>query len=602
MTFLASCQAISKEYGHRPLFHGITLGINEGEKIGLIGPNGAGKSTLLNILAGIETPDEGTLSSKRGLRMGYVPQSEAFDGSVTPRALLLDAIAETTHEPAERELEVNLFLAKHPFPQADTPVRDLSGGWVKRIAILRELIREPDLMLLDEPTNHLDIGGIIWLENLLKISTFAAIIVTHDRYFLENITTRIVEINPAYADGFLSVEGSYSTFLEEREAYFAMQTHREQALSSIARLEIEWLRRNPQARTIKAKGRIESAHQLLEDLDEVRTRNLQERSAGIEFTSSGRKTRELLTAKSLSKRFDDKTLFQNLDIRLSPGVKLGLLGPNGSGKTTLLRILADRLNDDSGSIKRANELKTVIFDQNRALLNQEESLRRVLSPNGETVMYRNRPIHVAGWAKRFLFSPEQLEQPVSFLSGGEQARLLIAKLMLEPADILLLDEPTNDLDIASIEALEETLLEFSGALMLVTHDRFLLERVCTGFLALNGNGGASYFSDYGQWERTLKSEKPETKAKREAKPKKPAPRSVGGLSASERNELKRIEETILSAEAEVKRLENSLTSPEVATNAEKLQRTWEELSQARERVTAVYARWEELERKQADTT
>ena len=600
MAFLTSCQAISKEYGHRRLFHGITLGINEGEKIGLIGPNGAGKSTLLNILAGIETPDDGTLSSKRGLRMGYVTQSESFDDSATPMALLLDAIAETTHDPAERELEVNLFLARHPFPQADTPVRDLSGGWVKRIAILREIIRQPDILLLDEPTNHLDIDGIIWLENLLKLSPFAAIIVTHDRYFLENVTTRIVEINHAYADGFLSVAGSYSTFLEEREAYFAMQSHREQALSSIARLEIEWLRRNPQARTTKAKGRIESAHQLLEDLGEVHTRNLQEKSAGIEFISSGRKTRELLTAKSLSKRFGDKTLFQNLDIHLSPGVKLGLLGPNGCGKTTLLQILADRLECDAGSIKRANALHTVTFDQNRAHLNQEESLRHALSQNGETVMYRNLHIHVAGWAKRFLFSPEQLEQPISFLSGGEQARLLIAKLMLEPADILLLDEPTNDLDIASIEALEETLLEFSGALVLVTHDRFLLERVCTDFLALDGKGGASYFADYGQWQRTLEPEKREAKVKREEKPKKPAPRSVGGLSASERNELKRMEESILEAEAEVERLEKSLTSPEVATNAEKLQHTWEELSQATEQVEAIYARWEELERRKGE--
>jgi ATP-binding cassette subfamily F protein uup len=602
MGFLISCQSVSKAYGHRPLFQEITLGIDEGEKVGLIGPNGAGKSTLLNILAGYDKPDEGEVSQRRGVHLGFVTQSESFDTEETSRSILLSALSDTHMDIHERELEVTILLSRLDFSQSDVPIKNLSGGWLKRLAIASELLLKPDLLLLDEPTNHLDIEGILWLEKLLLEAPFASIIVTHDRYFLENVTTRIVELNRVYAGGFLSVDGCYSAFLEEREAYLARQEHTEQALSSIARKEIEWLRRNPQARTTKAKGRIESANQLLDNLADVRFRNMQEKKAAIEFAGSGRKTKELLTAKSISKSLGGKQLFLNLDITLSPGCKYGLLGQNGSGKTTLLRTLAGELEPDEGNIRFADSLRLVVFDQNRTPLNQEDTLRNSLSPNGETVMYRGQSIHVAGWAKRFLFSPQQLDQTVRFLSGGEQARLMIARLMLEPADVLLLDEPTNDLDIASIEALEETLSDFPGALVLVTHDRFLLDRLCTHLLALDGNGRTSYISEYAQWERILQDRNEDKSQKKENNLSKPLHQKPIRLTTSEKKELLQMEETILSSEAEVERLEKALISPEVATSADKLQKTWEELAQARDSVIAAYARWEELERKQEITS
>jgi ABC transport system ATP-binding/permease protein len=417
--------------------------------------------------------------------------------------------------------------------------------------------------------------------------------VTHDRYFLENVTTRIVEMNRTYADGYLSVDGSYSRFLEQKEAYLQAQAQHQQALESRARREIEWLRSNAEARRTKAQGRIKEAGQLLEELSEVRRRNAQNESAGIDFAASGRKTRQLLVAQKLEKSLGGRRLFSGVSLTLSPGSKLGLLGPNGSGKTTLLRLLTGEAEPDGGTIQRADGLRVVYFDQNRTPLDPRVSLREALSPNSDYVQYRGSSVHIASWAKRFLFSTEQLEQPVGALSGGEQARVLIARLMLAPADLLILDEPTNDLDIASLEVLEESLLDFPGALVLVTHDRYLLDRVSTEILALDGQGRAAFFADYPQWEQTQR-EVLEEKSTQSTLPKPAAPKP-SGLSAAERKELGRMEETILAAEAEAEALKAKMADPEVATDAAQLQACWEKHHQMQAHIAALYARWEALE-------
>lgn len=594
MSFLLSCQSLTKAFGPRPLFRDITLGITEGERLGLIGPNGTGKSTFLKILAGLETPDEGIVSGRRGLRIGYVPQEDTFAEGTRIMSVLWAALEDSPLDGHEKERVIARTVAKFGFTDPEQETTLLSGGWRKRLAIAREWIRDPDLLLLDEPTNHLDMEGILWLEKELHAASFALIAITHDRYFLENVTNRIVEMNRAYAEGYLSISAPYSQFLIEKEAYLSGQAHRQVALQSKARREVEWLSRNPQARTTKAQYRIDEAGRLLDELSEVRFRNAQNQTAAIDFTASGRKTRELVVVKNLTKKVGERTLFSHLNLTLAPGTRLGLLGPNGSGKTTLLRLVTGQQEPEHGSITRADGLRIVYFDQNRAPLDRAVSLRNALSPNGETIQYRGSSQHVAGWAKRFQFLPDQLDMPLSRLSGGEQARVLIAQLMLQPADLLILDEPTNDLDIATLEVLEESLLEFPGALVLVTHDRYLLDRVSTELLALDGHGGSQFLADYAQWERWQAQQKRVPVSAVSSAPKTPP-----ALTNAERRELGKMEETIMAAEAEVERLQARLAEPKVATDTVRLQEGWQAVQAAQQKVAALYTRWEELETKRS---
>ncbi len=593
MAVLLSCQSLTKSYGSRPLFHDISLGIGDGERMGLIGPNGAGKSTLLKIFASQEKPDSGTISPRRNLRVAYIPQDDTFPADATVESVLIHALSGQALEETEREVRIEVALGKVGFAQREQAVETLSGGWKKRLSLARALVQDAELLLIDEPTNHLDLEGVLWLETLLQDAPFAFVLISHDRVFLENVTTRIVELHPTYAEGYLSVNGTYSDFLTQREDLLAAQAHREVALAGQVKREIAWLRRGPQARTTKAQGRIQQAEKMIGDLAELKFRNSQNRSAGIDFSASGRQTRDLLTAKNLTKTLGGKTLFQHLNLTLAPKSRLGLIGPNGSGKTTLIRLLTGEIAPDTGTIKRAEGLRVVLFDQNRDQLDQSQSLRDALSPNSDTIVYRGNPMHVSGWAKRFLFKTEQLNTPVRYLSGGEQARILIAQLMLQPADVLILDEPTNDLDIPTLEVLEDSLSSFPGALVLVTHDRYLLETVSTDLLALDGRGGARPFASLAQWEA---AQSPPPVAAPAMRPKAPVP-APNRLTTSERRELGQMEAKIEAAEEEAAALQQQMEDPAVASDAAKLHEVWNALPIAQERVTALYARWEELEAK-----
>jgi ATP-binding cassette subfamily F protein uup len=323
--------------------------------------------------------------------------------------------------------------------------------------------------------------------------------ISHDRRFLENTVRRVIELSAAYPNGTLQVNGNYSAFVEQRETFLEQQQEQEERLANKVRRENEWLSRGPKARGTKAKARKDAAYQLQDDLVEVKNRN-RVGKVDIAFDATERKTKKLLTAVGISKSFEGRQLFSNLDLTLSPGTRLGLLGRNGCGKSTLMQILAaadrnDGMKPDSGTVKVADKLRIVNFDQRRQQLDQQQTLRRALAPDGDSVLYQDRSIHVVSWAKRFLFRPDQLETPVARLSGGEQARILIAALMRQPADVLLLDEPTNDLDIPSLDVLEESLSEFPGALVLVTHDRFMLDRLCDQVLGFDGKGNASFCAE-----------------------------------------------------------------------------------------------------------
>jgi len=592
---------LSKHYGPRLLFSGITLGLDDNERVGLIGANGSGKSTMLRIFAGIEQADEGELISRRNLRVGYVPQEDTFEPNLSVHDTVIDAVDDHL-DAHDRELRATILLDKASFPDANAMVGTLSGGWRKRLAIVRQLAREPDLLLMDEPTNHLDIEGILWLEDLIDDATFATLTVSHDRRFLEEVAHRIIDLGKQYPDGFLSHNGTYSEFVEKREEFLAAQQGRERALASTVKREIEWLRRGAKARTTKAKGRIERAGDMQAELATLKQRNTSQGAAQIDFNASNRQTRKLIDVKKLSKSLGGRELFKDVSFALSPKSKLGLLGPNGSGKSTLIKLLTGQLSPDAGQVIKADQLRVIVFDQHRLQLDPTVTLRRGLAPAGDSVRFGSEAMHITAWAAKFLFRSEQLEMPVGELSGGEQARVLIARLMLLPADVLILDEPTNDLDIATLDVLESSLETFPGALVLVTHDRYLLDRVSTEILALDGEGNAEVYSNLQQWEaaqdaRPARSKSPTTPRTKQEAPRPPAP-AKKKLSWNEQKELDGMEAAILAAETSVETLQGDAEDPKLAADHVKLHAAYEKLGAAQNEVERIYARWTELESKQ----
>lgn len=600
MATLLTCKNVSKHYGSRDLFVDLSISFDDGEHVGLLGPNGAGKSTFLKILCGMVDADGGEVNRRRGARFGYLPQEDLFPEGETVESVLLAAIAEQPMEPHERETAVRITTTQMAFPDPAQRVDTLSGGWKKRLALAREVIRRPDCLLLDEPTNHLDVEGIEALEELLAERRFAFLVVSHDRYFLERVTDRVVEINPLYPEGYFSVSGSYSTFLDKRAEFLDAQQSQQAALANIVRRENAFLKSNSKAQRKKSKARIEDAYRLQDELAEIESRNAQTASAGIEFAASGRKSRKLLVAKNIAKSLGGRVLFRDATIELTPGVRLGVLGLNGSGKSTLIRTISGRLAPDAGTIETADELRIVVFDQMRELLPMNAPLRTALAGNNDKVTFDGREIHVSAWARRFLFKNDQLEMLLSELSGGERARIQIARLMLKPADVLILDEPTNDLDIQSLDVLEESLMEFPGAIVLVTHDRFMLDRVCTEILSLDGDGLVGRYASCAQWQAArARRERERQLATQPAAEKKPAARSSGKLSASEQKELKKMEQTIMSAEQAVEEAARAAESHEVASDHVELGKRWAALEAAKARVAALYERWELLERKAA---
>jgi ATP-binding cassette subfamily F protein uup len=604
MALLFRCDSLAKSFGTRQLFSGISISFDEADRTGFIGPNGAGKSTILKILAGIEHSDAGTITMRRNLTLGYVAQADEFAAGSTVRQAMIDAVDDPHVEPHDRDAQIAILLTKIGFEDFDQPTGSLSGGWRKRLAIARQLIRRPDVLLLDEPTNHLDLEGILWLEKLLAGATFAFVVVSHDRYFLENVTNRTVELNAAFPDGYFSINAKYSEFLVKKEEFLAAQASLEQSVASRVRREIEWLQRGAKARTTKAKGRIQQANRLMGELDDLRTRNNQTQAVGVDFVGTNRQTRKLIVADRIGKSLGGRLLFKDVTFTLTPGMRLGLVGPNGSGKTTLIQLLAGRLEPDSGTIRRADQLKVVLFDQSRATLDQEQTLKRALSPGGENIVFRGQSMHVSGWARRFLFRTQQLDMPVGDLSGGEQSRVLIANIMLQPADVLILDEPTNDLDIPSLEVLEESLADFPGALVLVTHDRYLLDRLATDVLGLDGAGEARLFAEYSQYEQALtesrrkvaQSQKPAAKPQ-VVEPARDKPRK---LTYMEQREWEQIEEKLMAAEAELESRQRLLSDPKILADHVKLLEASHQAAAAQTNVDAIYQRWEELAAKRGE--
>jgi ATP-binding cassette subfamily F protein uup len=605
MSVLLSVQGLTKAYGPRPLFADLSFDLRAGERVGLIGPNGAGKSTLLKILAGREESDAGTRTCRRTACLAYVAQDDVFAPGETPRTVVLAALAVEPIEDHEREVRAAATLTQVGFTDLDRPADTLSGGWRKRLALARELARRPDLLLLDEPTNHLDLPGIAWLARLLRAAPFGYLVATHDRAFLRAVADEVMELSRAYPDGFFRAPGNYDDFADKREAFLDAQARRREAVANQVRRETEWLGRKESAQRRKSRSRIEEAGRRRQELADLQYRTAAAGAAGIDFVASGRPTRKLLVASGITKSLGGKPLFAGMDVTLTPGAKLGLLGSNGSGKTTLLRVLAGAADPDAGTVTRADGLQEAVFEQGRTALDPAALLRTALCPNGDSVVYRDRRMHVVAWAKQFLFRTEQLDVPVGDLSGGEQARVRIAQLMIRPADVLFLDEPTNDLDIPALEVLEDSLEEFPGALVLVSHDRELMDRLCTEYIGLDGRGGAAIYASVDQWLAALESDNRHLEAEaRKAKPLGPTPRPMvtksKKLSFHEQQEWDGMEAAILVAEeavadrqAAVERAagESHVGMADACRALEDAQRTVERL----------YARWQDLEAKRGLT-
>ncbi len=598
---ILNAQGLSIRFGAQPLFRNVSFTVSQGDRIGLIGPNGSGKSTLIGMLAGRIDPDAGEVAMRKLARVSFVAQESEFAAGQSVREVLSNALQRIKVHEREWEARIAETLGRTGFEDFAQEAATLSGGWRKRLAIAEAMVELPDVLLLDEPTNHLDLAGIQWLEELLNQAPFACVFVSHDRYFLENVALEMVELDRAYPDGVLRVRGKYSEFLEKKEAFLLAQSKQQDALTNRVHTEMEWLRRGPKARATKAKARIDTAHAMIGELAEMRSRS-RTASAGIEFSASERQTKRLVEMDGVTYTIGNRTLFQNINFPITAGMRVGLVGANGSGKTTLLRLLLGEAQPTAGTIRKADALRVVYLDQTREL-DESLTLRRALAPDSDSVVYQGRVVHVASWASKFLFTSEQLNQPVKNLSGGERARVLIAKLMLQPADLLLLDEPTNDLDIPTLEILEESLLEYPGALVLITHDRYMLDRVSTVVLGLDGNGGAERFADYSQWD-VWQAEQRDIDAERSAQSES---RAIGAsakkggktkLSYLEAREFAGIEDKVAAAEEVLHEARIALENPSIASDGTRLLEAHAQLDRAQDAVDQLYARWAALTEKQ----
>jgi ATP-binding cassette subfamily F protein uup len=609
VAILLTARALSHTFSQRPLFDAISFTLSDGARIGLIGPNGAGKSTLMRILAGQLTPDSGEIVLRSAARVGYLEQSPSFEPDASVRgaveAGLRSASAPTRSLDWAEQASVDEVLSKldlsGPEVSPDAAVTTLSGGWQKRVALARELVREPDLLLLDEPTNHLDIESILWLERLLQSSRFATITVTHDRMFLQRVSRRIFELDRRNAAGLLDVAGDYATYLERKAEAMAAQEQREQSLRNTLRRETEWLRRGPAARTTKQTARIDRAGELAEEVAALGGRN-QTRQAEIELETRGRKTKQLIEAKAIAKRYGERSVFADVDLRIGPGTRLALMGPNGCGKSTLLRVLVGTEAPSQGVVQRANDLQVQMFEQNRASLDLDQTLAESISPGSDMLDVRGSRMHRHGYLERFLFRPDQMPVKVGRLSGGEQSRLLIARLMLLPADVLVLDEPTNDLDFQTLDVLQNALLDFAGALLLVSHDRYFVDQVATQIMAFHivpsERGRTTMFADLNQWQAWHAEQEQAVAGRSQGLPgskKSAATSKPRKLSYKEQRDWDTLESRILEAENALAELESEAARPEIVSDPTRSLELHVAHNAKRAEIDRLYARWAELE-------
>jgi ATP-binding cassette subfamily F protein uup len=596
---------IQLAYGHHPLLDHADFAIQAGERIGLIGRNGAGKSSLLRLLDGRTLPDDGDIARNSGLRVATVEQEPELDENATVFDVVCNV--EGDHEDWQRPSRVRSMLEKLGLP-ADAQIAGLSGGTRKRVALARALVEEPDLLLLDEPTNHLDFEGIAWLEDMLRSWRGAAVIITHDRRFLDAVTTRIVELDRGRL---LSFPGNFSQW-QERKAQWLESERLEQArFDKLLAQEEVWIRKGVEARRTRNEGRVRRLESLRVQRAERRERIGDVSLALAEGQRSGKLVAEL---EHVGKTFGDKVVVDDYTTTILRGDRIGIIGPNGAGKTTLLKLILGEMQPDTGTTRLGTNVAVAYFDQMRAQLDENASLVDIISPGSEWVEIGGTRKHVMTYLGDFLFSPARAGSPVRSLSGGERARLLLARLFARPANVLVLDEPTNDLDIETLELLEELLQEYAGTVLLVSHDRAFLNNVVTQTIAYEGNGHwRDYVGGYDEWvaqrpapaapaEDADVPAKPADDSAARAKVARPKPAKATKMNAWDLRELEGLPDAIAALEAQQAELAGKLADGSLYRDAPaEVERINGELAKLESELEEKFTRWELLEARRDGT-
>jgi ATP-binding cassette subfamily F protein uup len=604
MALLISTYQLEKSFAGKSLFSGVSLGVEDGDKIGLVGPNGAGKSTLMKILKGDMNPDGGKVTPKKGLNLGYLPQIPTFG----PKETIMEALLSKTRDPDESIGNAYEWFARLDLNQfgEDFLVSELSGGWQKRVALARELVLEPELMLLDEPTNHLDVVSILWLEEFLQRAPFAFVMVTHDRLFLQRVVNKVFDLDPRNPNNLLIVNGDYVQYLESKEDLLAAQAKHETVMKNTLRRETEWLRRGAQGRATKQTARINRAGDLKSDVENISEKN-KNRVAGIAFGDAERNPQKLIELKNVSKRYGERSLIDNFTYLITPKTRLSLLGENGCGKSTLIKMMLGLEQPDEGTIFLSEKVKVAYFEQNRGGLDLQKSVLKNICSDGDYVSLQGQYVFARSYLERFLFTRQQMDLPVGRLSGGEQSRLRLAQLMLEDASVLVLDEPTNDLDVATLEVLSEAIQNFNGAVILVTHDRYFMDQVSTDILSFPRKETEvkklEKFVGYLQWEEAWLS------GQESATPSEYAGATAGSgggaksgggksqrMSFKLKNELEGMEAKIHGVETELRNAQTAASLPETVSNATRTQELYGTIGKLEKDIEKLYARWAELEK------
>ncbi len=618
MTPVISIQDVTRSYGDRIVLGGVSFTLSQGERLGIVGLNGAGKSTLARIVAGAEEPDSGQRILRRSATVGYLPQQPVFEGNPTAREAAMAGLtrwreaveaheaisAELSEEGADferllaaqaeaaeaverlggwsRDADVEAMLHRVHAPDPDRHVDSMSGGERRRVDLARLLVSRPDVMILDEPTNHLDVETIEWLEtHLQRDQPGALVVITHDRYFLDRVVQRTAEVD---AGELHLYEGGYRAYLEAKAERMAQAERVERNRQNFLRTELEWLRRSPKARTSKSKSRVARAEAARDAKGPRKQRAVR---LELDAEDSGRTILELHDA---TIEVGGRTLMKDFSIALTKGERIGIVGPNGAGKTTLLRAVLGELELTSGRCVLGTRTNITYLGQRREGLDESATILENVSGGASQVDLGSRRISAHAYLERFLFDGGQQRQPVGVLSGGEKARVLLAKLLLKPTNLLVLDEPTNDLDVMTLGSLQELLLEMGTTCLVVTHDRYFLDRIATSILAFEGEGQVTrYVGDYTMYQ-TLRAQQ-----QAEATPKKKAPKEKRSKSRNTERELAKVMERIESVEARVSELEATLGDPATYADGADTSELVTELDAAKAELETLMTKWEALE-------